>query len=310
MSAQERPFRFGVALVNGVGGAEELERVGRRVEALGYSTLFVGDHLVEYDPPSIVALAWLAGRTETLRFGTLVLGNDYRHPAVLAKDSATFDVVSGGRLEFGLGAGWLRGDYDAIGLQFDEPRVRVDRLAEALTVIKSCWSGEPFQFSGDHYSISDYRAAPLPVQQPRPPLLIGGGSPRVLRLAGAEADIVGIHSNTAKSDFFTDTRPERTRRKVEWVREGAGSRFAELELMTMCMGSITTDREAVASPIAEAAGVTVDATLDSAAILIGTVDEVCETLRQRRQAWGTSYIVLDVDSFEEFAPVVERLAGT
>jgi probable F420-dependent oxidoreductase len=297
MTGLRRPFRFGVALSDGFDTASELLQLARQAEDLGYSSLLVGDHFVQHNPPSILGLAWAAGHTEKLRFGTLVLGNDYRHPAVLAKDAAMFDVVSDGRLELGLGAGWLRGDYDAIGLTYDAPGVRIDRLAEALTVVKSCWSGDPFDFSGEHYAIRDYAARPLPVQEPRPPIIVGGGSPRVLRLAGAEADIVGIHPNTARADFVTDTQEERTRRKLEWIREGAGARFDELELMTACEGAVTNQRDAAALRIA-------------ALVLVGTVEEICETLQRRREEWGVSYIVLDARVFEAFAPVVARLAGT
>jgi probable F420-dependent oxidoreductase len=310
MSNGPHPFRFGVSVIDRVGSAAEWHELARRVEGLGYSSLLVSDHFVEFQPPSLLALAWAAAKTETLRFGTLVLGNDYRHPAVLAKDAATLDVLSDGRLELGLGAGWLRADYDALGLSYDEPAVRVDRLAEALSVIKSAWSGEPFDFAGAHYAIQDYAAHPRPVQQPRPPLLVGGGSPRVLRLAGREADIVGIHPSTAKSDLVTDTQDERTRRKLEWVREGAGERFGELELMMQCEVAITDDRHAVASRIAARLGGSAEATLTSALTLIGSVDEVCELLQRRREAWGVSYIVLFTEAYEDFAPVVERLAGT
>jgi probable F420-dependent oxidoreductase len=310
VSVAARPFRFGVEGANVTDSAAELLELAQRAEGFGYSTLLVGDHVVEYYTPSIVGLAWVAAQTEKLRFGTLVLGNDYRHPAILAKDAATLDKVSGGRFELGLGAGWLQGDYDAIGIPFDEPRVRVDRLAEALTVVKGCWAGESFDFSGEHYTIRDYAARPRPVQKPRLPIIIGGGSPRVLRLAGAEADIVGIHPNTKKSDVVTDTQDERMRRKIAWVREGAGERFDELELMTMCRVVIADDAEAAAAPIAAETGTTVAEILSSALFLIGTVEEICATLRRRREEWGTSYIVVQVSAYEAFAPVVEQLAGT
>jgi probable F420-dependent oxidoreductase len=302
-----RPFRFGISVYESFNQADELLDLARRAESVGYSSVLVGDHLVEYDPPSIVALAWAAAQTETLRFGTLVLGNDFRHPAVLAKDAAQLDIVSGGRFELGLGAGWLRGDYDALGLTYDEPRVRVDRLAEALTIIKSCWAGEPFEFSGEHYTIGDYAARPA--RNPPPPIIVGGGSPRVLRLAGQEADIVGIHPSTARSDFVTDTQEERTLKKIEWVREGAGARFDELELMVAFDGAITDDREAAAAGFAADAGASIADTLASTALLIGSVEEVCEDLRARREALGISYVVFGWKEYEEFAPVVERLAG-
>lgn len=253
------------------------------------------------------------GALQTLRFGTAVLGNDYRHPAVLAKDAATLDVVSGGRLELGIGAGWLREDYEALGLDYAAPRVRIDRLAEALTVIKACWTGDPFDFSGEHYAIRTYAARPMPAQKPRPPIIVGGGSPRVLRLAGAEADIVGIHPSTAKSDFVTDTQEEPTCRKLEWIREGAGARFGELELMMACEGAVTSRRDTAALRTAADLGApaaTVEEVVASAIVLIGTVEEICETLERRREQWGVSYVVIDAAAYEGFAPVVARLAGT
>lgn len=305
----DRKFRFGLSLSRGRNAAEDLLELATRAEDYGYSSLLIGDHVVDYDPPSLVGLAWVAAQTQALRLGTLVLGNDYRHPAILAKDAAQLDVVSGGRFELGLGAGWLRDDFDALGIAYDEPRARVDRLAEALTVIKGCWAGDPFDFSGEHYTIRNYAARPRPVQTPGPPIIVGGGSPRVLRLAGAEADIVGIHPNTAKSDFVTDTQADRTLRKVEWVKEGAGDRFDDLELMVACEGAIADDRHAAGASLAAEYGATVEATLDSALIVVGTVDEVCGLLQERRDAWGASYIVFEAEQLETFAPVVERLAN-
>ncbi len=278
MTVTPRPFRFGVSFYEGFEDAEGLLRLAQRAEEIGYSSLLVGDHFVDYDPPPLLALAWVAAQTRTLRLGTLVLGNDFRHPAVLAKDAAALDRVSGGRLELGLGAGWLQGDYDALGLPYDEPRVRIDRLEEALAVVKACWRGEAFDFAGEHYEIRGYAARPQPVQHPRPPILVGGGSPRVLRLAGREADIVGIHPSAANTDFPPDSDDD-LRRKIEWVREGAGARFEEIELMI------------------------------DGGTLTGTVGEIGETLERRRESFGLSYVVFGAAEFEQFAPLVERLAN-
>ena len=304
----KRPFRFGISVHEGFNQAAELLALAQRAEGIGYSTILIGDHFVDYDPPSIVGLGWLAAQTHALGFGTLVLGNDYRHPAVLAKDAAQLSIVSGGRFELGLGAGWLRGDYDALGLEYDEPRVRVDRLGEALTIIRACWAGEQFDFVGDYYAIRDYAARPVPTSLP--PIIIGGGSPRVLRLAGREADIVGIHGNTARSDFIADTQEARTSKKIEWVREGAGSRFDEIELMVAFDGAITDDREAAATAFAVDSSASIKDTLASTALLIGSVEEVCEMLRERRERLGISYVTFSWEDYESFAPVVERLAGT
>jgi probable F420-dependent oxidoreductase len=293
-----------------MGSPSEWRELARRVEALGYSSLLVGDHFVDFHPPPMVALAWAAALTETLRLGTVVLGNDYRHPAVLAKEAAALDLLSEGRLELGLGAGWLQADYEAMGLPYDAPKLRVERLAEALLVIKSAWSGAAFDFSGEHYTIRGYAAQPLPAQRPHPPLLVGGGRPRVLRLAGQHADIVSIHPATSTSDFVTDTQDAPTRRKIGWVREGAGARFEQIELMMMCEVVITEDVHATATPIASSTGTSVEQTLASAQLLVGSVEGVCKTLRQRRDDWGVSYVVVKAEVCEDFAPVVARLAGS
>ncbi len=187
-------FRFGVQASTGRSGDEWVEQA-RRIEGLGYSTLFMPDHFVDTDLAPMVALSFAAAATTTLRIGMLVLGNDHKHPAVAAKEAATLDVLSGGRLEFGLGAGWMTADYRALGLPYDSHGTRIARLAEALTVVKGVWGAGPFDFAGEHYTIAGYDGLPQPRQQPRPPILVGGGGPKVLRLAGREADIVGINPN-------------------------------------------------------------------------------------------------------------------
>ena len=187
-----RKFRFGVQASTARTGAEWAEQA-RTIEDLGYSTLFMPDHFVDAALAPMVALPFAAAATTTLRIGMLVLGNDYKHPAVVAKEAATLDVLSDGRLEFGLGAGWMTADYDALGLTYDRPGVRIDRLAEALAVVKGAWGDGPFDFAGEHYTINAYDGLPTPVQRPRPPILVGGGGQKLLRLAGREADIVGIN---------------------------------------------------------------------------------------------------------------------
>jgi probable F420-dependent oxidoreductase len=245
----------------------------------------------------------------------LVLGNDYKHPAVVAKEAATLDVLSGGRLEFGLGAGWLTADYTALGMAYDSPGTRIGRLAEALTVVKGAWADGPFDFAGEHYTVTAYDGLPQPIQRPRPPIIVGGGGPRVLRLAGREADIVGINPNLRAGavgpDAARDSLAESTARKIEWIREGAGDRFDDLELqIRYFMAAITSDKEALAAALAPTFGVSSDDALGSGVVLVGTVDEVCDTLIRRREEWGVSYVVLGDDTYEAFAPAVSRLAGT
>jgi probable F420-dependent oxidoreductase len=295
--------------------AAEWRDQARKIEGLGYSTLLMPDHFVDTELAPMVALSFAAAVTTTLRIGMLVLGNDYKHPAVVAKEAATLDVLSGGRLEFGLGAGWLTADYTALGMAYDSPGTRIGRLAEALTVVKGAWADGPFDFAGEHYTVTAYDGLPQPIQRPRPPIIVGGGGPRVLRLAGREADIVGINPNLRAGavgpDAARDSLAESTARKIEWVREGAHDRFDDLELqIRYFMAAITSDKEALAAALAPTFGVSSDDALGSGVVLVGTVDEVCDTLIRRREEWGVSYVVLGDDTYEAFAPAVSRLAGT
>ena len=273
------------------------------------------DHFVDTDLAPMVALSFAAAATTTLRIGMLVLGNDYKHPAVVAKEAATLDVLSDGRLEFGLGAGWMTADYEALGLPYDSHGTRIARLGEALAVVKGAWADGPFDFAGEHYTITGYDGLPKPLQQPRPPILVGGGGPKLLRLAGREADIVGINpilrAGAIGADAAQDTLGDSTLRKVGWIREGAGERFDDLELqIRYFVASITDDAQGLAEAMAPAFGVEPAEALSSGAVLAGTVDEVCDTLLARREQWGVSYAVFGDDNYEEFAPVVARLAGT
>jgi probable F420-dependent oxidoreductase len=313
MGAQHR-FRFGVQASTARTGAEWAEQA-RKIEGLGYSTLFMPDHFVDTDLAPMVALAFAAASTDALRVGMLVLGNDYKHPAVVAKEAATLDVLSGGRLEFGLGAGWMTADYTALGLPYDTAGIRIARLGEALAVVKGAWSDGAYDVAGEHYRITGYDGRPKPLQQPRPPILVGGGGRKVLQLAGREADIVGInpilHAGEIGAEAARDTLGDSTRRKVEWIREGAGARFDDLELqIRYFVASITDDPQGLADAMAPAFGVSPDEALTSGGVLAGSVEQVCDILAARREEWGVSYVVFGDDQYEEFAPVVARLAGT
>jgi probable F420-dependent oxidoreductase len=309
-----RKFRFGVQASSARTGAEWAQQA-RKIEDLGYCTLFMPDHFVDTPLAPMVALAFAAAATTTLRVGMLVLGNDHKHPAVVAKEAATLDVLSGGRLEFGLGAGWMTADYEALGLPYDRPGVRIDRLAEALAVVKGAWADGSFELAGEHYAITAYDGLPKPLQQPRPPILVGGGGPKVLRLAGREADIVGInpilHAGVIGVEAARDTLGDSTLRKVQWIREGAGERFGDLELqIRYFVAAVTDDARSLAETMAPAFGVSPEEALSSGAVLAGSVDEVCDSLVRRREEWGVSYLVFGDDQYEQFAPVVARLAGT
>lgn len=309
-----KPFRFGVQC-GGDRDRASLEQLAHKIEALGYSTFYVPDHFIDTQMAPIIAMAVAAEATKALRVGALVFDNDYKHPAVLAKEIATLDRLSDGRTELGIGAGWMKVDYDALGIPYDAAGVRVDRLEEALAVIKGAWGADAYSFEGTHYTITDYNGIPKPTQQPHPPILVGGGGPRVLRLAGREADIVGINPNlragAVTNDAAADSVAEMIDQKVEWIREGAGARFDDLELqIRYFFAAITDDRKGLGEAAAPAFGLEAEVALESGIACVGTVDEICDQLLARRDRWGVSYIVIGDDLYEAFAPVVERLAGT
>jgi probable F420-dependent oxidoreductase len=311
--AHQRPFRFGVS-TSARSRAEWIGKV-QQAEALGFATLLVPDHLFNPLAP-LSALGAAAEATSTIRLGTLVLGNDFRHPVVLAREAATIDVLSEGRLELGLGTGWLRMDYAQSGIPFDPPSVRVSRLEEAVHVIKGLFADEPLTFSGTYYTIHNLDGEPKPRQRPRPPFLVGGGSKRVLSIAAREADIVSINVRTT-AEGWTDLDSESadaTQQKVAWVREAAGERFADLELNILITSSaVTNSRRQGAQQILDQWRIpgprpSVEELLALPSTLIGTVDQIIEQLQERRERYGFSYIVVR-EPIEQFAPVVERLAG-
>ena len=254
--------------------------------------------------------------TDTLRVGCLVFANDYRHPLVLAKEAATIDLLSGGRLELGLGAGWMRSDYDESGISYDDPAVRVDRFEEGLAVITGLLESEgAFSFSGEHYTVTEHTATPRPAQRPRPPLIIGGGGKRVLGIAGRHAEIVSINVNlragTAGPEAATNATPDATRQKIGWVKEAAGARFEQIELNTLIgFVMVTDDAQSVIDAMAPALGIDPDEARHIPLALIGTLDEMAEELEWRRREYGISYFSVESDAWETLAPVVGRLAGT
>ncbi len=307
-----KSFRFGVQ-IGGSFTPESFVAQVRRAEELGYSTVYFPDHFIDTEVAPMVAMAMAAAATDTLRVGALVLDNDYKHPAIVAKEIATIDVLSGGRTELGIGAGWMEVDYTALGLPYDRPGVRIERLEEALKIIQGCYGPDAFSFTGDHYTVTEYQAIPKPAQA-HVPVLIGGGGPRVLRLAGRYADIVGINPNmkagTVTADAMTDSLAGMIDQKVGWIKEGACDRFDDLELqIRYFLASITDDRQRLAKAVAPGFGVSAEDALDAGLALVGTVDEVCDLMESRRDRWGVSYAVVGGAEMEMFAPVVERLAG-
>ncbi len=312
--AHSRPFRF-AAQLSGATDARSWVDQARKAEDLGFSTLLMPDHFGDQLAP-VPALMAAADATSTLRVGALVFDNDYRHPLVLAKEAATIDLLSGGRLELGLGAGWMRSDYDESGISYDDPAVRVDRFEEGLAVITGLLESEgAFSFSGEHYTVTEHTATPRPAQRPRPPLIIGGGGKRVLGIAGRHAEIVSINVNlragTAGPEAATNATPDATRQKIGWVKEAAGARFEQIELNTLIgFVMVTDDAQSVIDAMAPALGIDPDEARHIPLALIGTLDEMAEELEWRRREYGISYFSVESDAWETLAPVVGRLAGT
>ena len=314
-----RPFRFGIQVATDPGDIPTREgwiTLARKAEDLGYSTFLVADHYVnEYLP--IAALMFVADATRTLRIGSGVFDNNYRHPALLAKEVAGIDWLSGGRVELGLGAGALQVDYDCAGLPFDPPGVRIRRLEEAVTVIKQFFTQDSVTFAGEYYRMTDLPAFPKPAQRPHPPIFIGGGGKKTLRLAAREADIAGVEHRVKDGadtyDAFEHSEAALAQ-KVAFLREAAGERFAAIELNHGIRKLIITeDRQRAAEQRAREraeTGVTAEQVLDDPYLFIGTVEYLVETLQRRREQYGISYLHVPFQDIDVFAPVVARLAGT
>ncbi len=255
-----------------------------------------------------------ADATTTLRLGALVWDNDYKHPVVLAKELATLDVLSEGRLEIGIGAGWMISDYEQSGMPYDPARVRIDRFEEGLEIIKRAMGSEPFSFTGGHYTITDYNGTPKPVQAPCPPLLIGGGGKRVLGIAARQADIVGInatmHAGVVGADTFTTMTAAAVDDKVAIVRAAAGDRFDSIEMnIRAFLVSITPDRAGAVNMLAGAIGVDTEMIEQTPFALVGPPEALIDDLLARRERWGFSYVIVGEGDVEGFAPVVAALAG-
>ena len=312
------PFRFGVQLQNLPPDAWR-ERLAS-IEAQGYSSVFWPDHFhTQWEP--VTALAAAAAATTRLVIGSLVYDVDYRHPVVLAKAAATLQLLSGGRHEFGIGAGWMETDYREAGIPYDRPGVRIARLAEALEILRRMWTQERTSFAGEHYQIDGIAKAVDPLPQTPPKLLIGGGGRRVLGLAARTADIIGINPSIPKGAVHADTpgdlSPERVLEKVRWVREAAqaaGRDPSALELTTLSfVVAITDDPKPLREALARNSPMTVEQVADCPLFITGSPTEIRDTLERRRETTGISYVVIqgkDPALLESFAEaVVAPLAG-
>lgn len=309
--AVNRPFRFGVS-AHQTGSGQEWRDFARKVEDLGFSTLMVPDHFNDQLAP-IPAIAVAAEATTRLRVGTLVLDNDYRHPVMAAKELATVDVLSGGRVEWGMGAGWFTPDYEQSGLPMDPPGVRVDRLDEAVTVMKHLFGDGPTNHVGPHYQVRALDGTPTPVQRPHPRLLIGGAGDRLLGIAARRAAIVGVAPSITTNAIFGDARELPAAagdRQLARVRTAAGSRYDRLEItMVPSAFSVTDDRDRVVAQVAASMKLADEHVRDSPHHLIGTIDEIAEAMEIRRARWDVSYWVIPAAFVDQAAPLVARLRG-
>jgi len=306
-----RPFRFGVQIEDASSASEWVAKA-RRAEELGYSVLTIADHFEDQFSP-IPALMMAAAGTEKLRLGTFVLGNDFRHPTSVDKEAATLDLLSGGRFELGIGAGWMPNDYARTGISFDPHPVRLARLEEAVHIIKGLLAGETVNFKGRYYSVSGLATDPKPVQRPRPPILIGGGGKNLLSLAAREADIVGLNLRVSKDGKldYKSLSAEATEEKILWIHEAAGSRLDELELNIYVQFVLSTAEleQAAEERHANEPEITPDLLMRSPHALLGTVEEMVEQLEARRARYGTSYVTVQEHNMERLAPIVAKLAG-
>jgi probable F420-dependent oxidoreductase len=307
------PFRFTVQVSKAASPAAWRE-LARTAEDLGYSTLYVPDHLDDQWAP-FPALVVAAEATTTLRVGTLVLDNDFRHPVVLAKEAATLDVLTEGRFEMGVGAGWMSTDYEQSGIPMDPPSVRIARLAESLEIMRAMWRDGSATFSGEHYRVNGALGTPTPFTPGGPPLVIGGGSRRILEVAGRYADIVSVVPSLAAGHIGPEVAAEALLDKytdrVRWVRDAAGERAEDIELQCWTVSiQVVPNGNEVYEMVASAFNLTPDQLRAAPLALFGTVEEIVDMLRKRREELGFSNIVVHEAEMHAMAPVIAELAGT
>lgn len=311
MPPHPRRFRFGVQIAK-ARPASEWRDAARKAVSLGYDIFLMPDHFggqLAIGP----ALAVVAEAIPDLRIGTLVWQNDLRHPALLAKEAYTLDVLSDGRFELGIGAGGsFPPEFDWIGVPLESPASRVARLEESIRILKAVAGDGAVTVEGDHYTIRDYEGHPKPVQTPYPPLHIGAGGPRMLRLAAREADIVGLLPSLGGTTTFDEREvgPEAFDKKVALLREVAGERFDAIELNILIQGlAVSDDREAAIRRLREERGFEHEQWFDSPMVFHGSVDHIVERLEAQRERFGISYYAVFEHQIDEFAPIVARLAG-
>jgi len=306
-----RRFRFG-AKATRAASASEWSETARRAEDLGYASLQIDDHLGSQLAPLPACMA-AAAATTTLQVGTLVAGNDFRNPVVLAKEAATISLLADGRFVLGIGAGWLRSDYQIAGLEQADASTRIARLAETVQICRGLWSGEPFSFAGEHYRVAEVTGYPVPPSAI--PVLIGGGGRQILSLAARAADIVGVNPKIVARQInprsMATAAADAVDERIGWIRAAAGDRIDQLELQLQVFVTVVTDdRQAAAEKLAPALGLPPEVVLSAPYFQIGPLSLITDNLRELRERWGISYIAFQADATEAVAPVVAELAGT
>lgn len=286
----------------------------KKAEDLGYSSLLMPDHFGD-QLGVIPALAAAAAVTTELRIGSLVFANDFRHPALLAKDTATIDLLSDGRLEVGVGAGWMNTDYSTTGVPHERAGIRIDRMIESIEVLRGLWGEGAFSYDGDHYTITEMDGLPKPVQAGGPPIIVGGGGKRVLSTAARMADIVGVNPNvgegTIGAEAIKSMSAEATEEKMTWVRDAAGDRFDDIEISILKFFVVVTDdRDDMAAKVGAGMGMDAATIIASPHAMVGSAEQIADELIEQRERWQGSYVTVQSDAMDSFAPVVAALAGT
>ena len=320
-----KPFRFGVQSFHAESGKAWAEQA-QAAEHLGYSAFHLADHIIGPGPAlertnhplqslaAVPAMAYAAAVTSTIKIGCRVFCVDYHLPVVLIKEAMTIDMLSDGRLELGLGAGWLADEYAAMGLTMDSPGRRINRLRRVVEATKAYAASGQLSIDNEDIHWQEFEGMPKPVATPHPPIMIGGGSPKVLKLAGETADIVSLNFNNRQGiigpDGIQTSTAEETEKKLGWIKSGAGSRFKDLEIeIGAYFTFVTDDKDPIVAGMAQGFGTTPEAMLEHPHALFGSVDEICDTLEQRRARYGISYVTVGYQNMEAFAPVVARLSG-
>lgn len=320
-----KPFRFGLQAYAPNSGKEWRE-LARKAESSGFSSFHLADHIIGPGPAlaatghpvqtvaAIPAMAVAAEATSTIKVGCRVLCVDYRNPVMLAKEVATLDFFSEGRLELGLGAGWLQGEYEAIGVPFDRAGVRIDRFEEVIALLRASFAEGELNIDTPHVHAVGFEAVPKPFTKSGPPIMIGGGAKRILTIAGREADIVSLNFNNSSGKLGADgigsSTAELTDQKIQWIKDGAGARFDQIEIEIAAYFTIVTpDGAGTRAKMAPMFGMTPEVFAEHPNALIGSVDEICDRIVERRERFGISYVSFGASVIDAVIPVVERLAG-